>query len=116
MKESIADRKITCSRTVEGGTVVVEAPLPALITTQRGLNEPRYASLPGIMKAKKKPLEIKSLKDIGLDAAGIGNSKTKIVSLKYPPERKGGRIIGGETAADKARALVKSLHEDAKVV
>jgi len=116
MKETIADRKITCSRTVEGGMVVVEAPLPALITTQRGLNEPRYASLPGIMKAKKKPLEIKSLKDIGLDAAGIGAPKTKIISLKYPPERKGGKMIAGETAADKARALVKALHEEAKVV
>lgn len=116
MKEAIADSRITCSRTVEGGMVVVEAPLPALITTQRGLNEPRYASLPGIMKAKKKPLEIKSLKDIGLDAAGIGAPKTKIISLKYPPERKGGKMIAGETAADKAKALVKALHEEAKVV
>jgi electron transfer flavoprotein beta subunit len=116
MKEAIADGRITCSRTVEGGMVVVEAPLPALITTQRGLNEPRYASLPGIMKAKKKPLEIKSLKDIGLDAAGIGAPKTKIISLKYPPERKGGKMIAGETAADKAKALVKALHEEAKVV
>jgi len=116
MKEAIADRRITCSRTVEGGMVVVEASLPALITTQRGLNEPRYASLPGIMKAKKKPLEIKSLKEIGLDAAGIGAPKTKIISLKYPPERKGGKMIAGETAADKAKALVKALHEEAKVV
>jgi len=116
MKEAIADGKITCNRTVEGGMVVVEAPLPALITTQRGLNEPRYASLPGIMKAKKKPLEIKSLKDIGLDVAGIGATKTKIISLKYPPERKGGKMIAGETAADKAKALVKALHEEAKVV
>jgi len=116
MKETIADRRITCNRTVEGGIVVVEAALPALITTQRGLNEPRYASLPGIMKAKKKPLEIKTLKDIGLDAAGIGAPKTKIISLKYPPERKGGKMIAGETAADKAKALVKALHEEAKVV
>jgi len=116
MKESIADKKITCSRTVEGGMVVMEAPLPALITTQRGLNEPRYASLPGIMKAKKKPLEIKSLKDIGLDAAGTGAPKTKIISLKYPPERKGGKMIPGETAADKAKALVKALREEAKAV
>jgi electron transfer flavoprotein beta subunit len=116
MKEIVADKKITCTRTVEGGTVVVEAPLPALITTQRGLNEPRYASLPGIMKAKKKPLETKTLKDIGLDAAGIGTPKIKVISLKYPPERKGGKMIQGETAADKARALVKALHEEAKVV
>jgi len=55
IKEEITDGKIRCERTIEGGTVVVETDLPALFTTQRGINEPRYASLPGIMKAKKKP-------------------------------------------------------------
>jgi electron transfer flavoprotein beta subunit len=99
VKTSVTESAITCHRTVEGGTVVWEAPLPALITTQRGLNEPRYASLPGIMKAKKKPLETKSLSDLGLDAASIGAPKAKIVSLAPPPERKGGR-----------------LHEEAKVI
>ncbi len=56
-KVEITDNKMTCHRTIEGGTVVVEASLPALFTTQRGLNEPRYASLPGIMKAKKKEIK-----------------------------------------------------------
>ena len=116
IKEEIADGKIKCHRTVEGGVVVMEASLPALITTQRGLNEPRYASLPGIMKAKKKPLEIKTLKDIGLDASDLGPPMTKVVSLKYPPERNRAEIIEGETAADKAKALVKILHETARVV
>ncbi len=116
IKEEVADGKIKCHRTVEGGIVVIEASLPALITTQRGLNEPRYASLPGIMKAKKKPLEIKTLKDIGLDASAVGTPMTKIISLKYPPERKRAEIIEGETAATKAKALVKILHETARVV
>ncbi len=115
-KQEIADGKVRCRRTVEGGVVVLEASLPALLTTQRGLNEPRYASLPGIMKAKKKPLAVKSLADIGLSEADLGEAKTKIISLQKPAERKGGRIIDGETAAEKAAALVKLLAEEAKVL
>ncbi|MFZ0611082.1 MAG: electron transfer flavoprotein subunit beta/FixA family protein [Desulfobacterales bacterium] len=115
-KQEIGDGKIRCRRTIEGGVVEIEAPLPVLFTTQRGINEPRYASLPGIMKAKKKPLATKSLADIGLDAAALGEPKTKIVSLQPPPERKGGRMVAGETAAEKAAALVRLLAEEAKVI
>ena len=67
IKAEVLDGKIKCHRTIEGGTVVVEAALPALFTTQRGLNEPRYASLPGIMKAKKKPVDVKTIADLNLD-------------------------------------------------
>ncbi len=116
IKEEVADGKIKCHKTIEGGTVVVEAPLPALFTTQRGLNEPRYASLPGIMKAKKKPLDTKTLADIGMDAAAVGAAKTKIVAMKLPPERQGGRVIEGESAGDKAAELVKALRDEAKVI
>ena len=115
-RQEISDGKIRCRRTIEGGVVVIEAPLPALFTTQRGLNEPRYASLPGIMKAKKKPLATKTLADIGLDAAELGEPKTKLVSLQLPPERKGGRMVEGETAAEKAATLVRLLAEEAKVL
>lgn len=116
IKEEIADGKIRCCRTVEGGTVVLEAPLPALFTTQKGLNEPRYASLPGIMKAKRKPLDIKSLSDIGIDASEIGEPKAKILAMKLPPEREGGRIIKGDSSRSIAAELVKVLHEEAKVI
>jgi electron transfer flavoprotein beta subunit len=116
IKEEIADGKIKCQRTVEGGTVVLEAPLPALFTTQRGLNEPRYASLPGIMKAKKKPLDIKSFSDIGIDASEIGEPKSKILAMKLPPEREGGRIIKGDSSQSIAAELVSALHEEAKVL
>ena len=116
IKEEIIDGKIRCHRTVEGGTVILEAPLPALFTTQRGLNEPRYASLPGIMKAKKKPLDIKTLADIGLDAEKAGKPMTRIMAMKYPPEREGGTIIEGDSAQAKAAALVKVLHEESKVI
>ena len=115
-KEEISDGKIQCQRTIEGGTVVLEAPLPALFTTQRGLNEPRFASLPGIMKAKKKPLDIKKIGDLGLDAASDCKPLSQIVALKFPPQRKGGRIIEGESAQEKVTELVRALHEEAKVV
>ncbi|MCG6910150.1 MAG: electron transfer flavoprotein subunit beta/FixA family protein [Deltaproteobacteria bacterium] len=115
-KEEVADGRITCHKTVDGGSVVVEAALPVLFTTQRGLNEPRYASLPGIMKAKKKPLDTKTMADLGLSADDVGAAKVRVVALKTPPERSGGKMIEGDTAADKAAALVKALHEEAKVI
>ncbi len=118
VSQEISDGKIRCERTVEGGTLVVEAELPVLFTTQRGINEPRYASLPGIMKAKKKKLEKKALADIGLDASEVGQdgAKCKITDLSFPPARDPGRIIEGETVEDKAAELVRLLREQAKVI
>lgn len=116
IKQEIIDSKIRCQRTVEGGTVVLEAPLPVLFTTQRGLNEPRYSSLPGIMKAKKKPIDIKTTKDIGLDAAQIGKPLTRIISMNPAHERKAGSMIEGDSAQVKAAELVRILHEEAKVI
>jgi electron transfer flavoprotein beta subunit len=118
IKEEITDGKIRCERTIEGGIVVVEADLPALFTTQRGINDPRYASLPGIMKAKKKPLVQKTLADLGVDPSEVGeaNAKCRIRSLSFPPERAPGRIIEGETAEAKAAELVRLLTDEAKVI
>jgi electron transfer flavoprotein beta subunit len=111
----IADGKITCQCTIEGGTKTVEASLPALISTQRGLNEPRYASLPGIMKAKKKPLDTKTPADVGVDADALKPLAT-IRQLKTPPERKAGHIIEGDSAQAMAAELAKALIEEAKVI
>ncbi len=116
ISREIADGKIRCRRAIEGGVMTLEAPLPALITTQRGLNEPRYASLPGIMKAKKKPIDTRTLADLGLSAEALGAAKTKIRKLMPPPARSAGRMIEGDTPAAKARALVKALAEEAKVI
>ena len=118
VKTELIDGKIKCHRTIDGGTVVVEAALPALFTTQRGLNEPRYASLPGIMKAKKKPMEVRTIADLGVDPATVGaaNRKIKVVALNFPPQRQAVRMIEGEAAADKAAELVKVLHEEAKII
>lgn len=111
-------KSVKANRPVEGQTMVLECPLPAVITAQKGLNEPRYASLPGIMKAKKKPLEEKSLGDLGLNAAefGAGARKLKVVKLTPPPERQAGKIVDGDSPESKAAALAKLLHEEAKVI
>lgn len=111
-------KSLKAHRPVEGQTLVLESNLPILITAQKGLNEPRYASLPGIMKAKKKPLEEKTLADLGIDAAEVGQNarKQKILQLSSPPERGAGKIIEGETPQEKAAALAKLLHEEAKVI
>jgi len=111
-------QSVKVQRPVEGQTLVLEANLPVLITAQKGLNEPRYASLPGIMKAKKKPLEEKTLADIGIDPSVVGQGarKQKIIALSSPPERGAGQIIEGETPQEKAAALAKLLHEEAKVI
>jgi electron transfer flavoprotein beta subunit len=110
--------KVKVTRPVEGATWVLESSLPALITTQKGLNEPRYASLPGIMKAKKKPLAVKKLADLGLapEQVGAAGSKLTLRSLTPPPERKPGKIIEGETVQEKAALLVKLLREEAKII
>ena len=93
--------------------------MPALVTFggAHAIWNPRYASLPGIMKAKKKPLETKTLGDLGLSADDVGSqgAKVKVTSLELPAERKPGRKIEGETA-DKAKELVRLLHEEAKVI
>lgn len=109
----LLDGKLRCMRTIEGGTLVLETALPALITTQRGLNEPRYASLPGIMKAKKKQIDTRKLSETGTDP---GDPMVTTLAMRLPPQRKGGRMIAGDSAAEKAAALVKALREEAKVI
>jgi electron transfer flavoprotein beta subunit len=115
IEQKIQDGQISCVRTVDGGTVELKTALPALITTQRGLNDPRYASLPGIMKAKKKPIDTKTIADLGLSPEDIAPA-ARIVALKPPPERAGGRIIEGDSTAAKVKTLVKTLSDEAKVI
>ena len=102
----LADGKGTAEREVEGGMEEVEFPLPAVLTTDKGLNEPRYPALKGIMAAKKKPLEVKT--------AAFGAAGLEILAMTPPPERKEGRIVGEGAAA--VPALIKVLREEAKVL
>lgn len=110
--------KVKVNRPVEGATWVLETTLPALITTQKGLNDPRYASLPGIMKAKKKPMAVKKLGDLGLaaDQVGEAGAKIKIKTLTPPPSRQAGKIVEGESVLEKGSTLVKLLREEAKII
>lgn len=99
-------------RPIEGAQLLIEAPLPCLITAQKGLNEPRYASLPGIMKAKKKPVDVK-------DAAALGvavKNRARVVKYTPPPARAPGKIIPGDDPAAKAAELARLLREEAKVI
>jgi len=105
-KLAIADGQGTAEREIEGGVEVVTFPLPAAATAEKGLNEPRYPALKGIMAAKKKPLEVKPL---ALTAAGL-----EVIDLSYPPERKAGRILG--EGPDAVPALVDALRTEAKVL
>jgi len=98
--------KITAEREIEGGREVVETELPAIITTQKGLNEPRYASLKGIMASKKKVIEEKPAK--------AENDLTEIIKLTIPDAKKAGRIIGTDASA--VPELVRLLREEAKVI
>lgn len=114
IKVEVDDGSITCTRTVEGGKIVTKTPLPALFTTQKGLNEPRFASMMGIMKAKKKPIDVMTAQDLGLGEDDLA-PKTIIKALKTPPERTGGTMISGDSPAQQAAELVKALQQ-AKVL
>lgn len=105
---------VTLVRDVEGDSETIETSLPLLVTAQQGLNEPRYPSLPGIMKAKKKPLEELELDDLDLDEDDV-EAKTKTVEIFMPPEKAAGRVLEGDTA-DQVSELVNLLNKEAKVI
>jgi len=116
-KLELQDSKAIVHREIEGGSEVVEVPLPAVITCQKGLNEPRYASLKGIMQAKKKPLEAKKPADVDAspDEVGKAGAKLEVVSMSMPPDRPAGRVVEGEPE-DAAKQVVKLLRNEAKVI
>ena len=95
----VGEGKVTAHREIEGAEEVLQATTPAVITAQKGLNEPRYASLKGIMAAKKIPIDAKNVTDLGLQESDIYNQRVTIVSLELPPEKSGGRKIDGADPA-----------------
>jgi electron transfer flavoprotein beta subunit len=111
-KLEIAGTAAKAQKAIEGATMTIDTSLPCVITTQKGLNEPRYASLPGIMKAKKKPVDVKNAAAIGITAA----AKAKVAKTVPPPARAPGKILQGDDPALKAQELVKLLREEAKVI
>lgn len=106
VKLDIDNNKVVAEREIEGGREVVETSLPAVITCQKGLNEPRYASLKGIMAAKKKNIEEKP--------ASAYTPTSEVVSMHLPAGKQPGRIIGSDVSA--VPELVRLLKEEAKVI
>lgn len=124
-------KKTVCQKEIDGGHMVVEVPLPCLITCPDAMNEPRYASLPGIMKAKKKPLTEITLADIntgdlGLSAEALGKdgARVKTLEIQVPQIERKLKIIKGQDepmvkgaeVEQAAEELVKLLREEAKVI
>jgi len=112
----VADGKVTAHREIEGAEEIIEAATPAVITAQKGMNEPRYASLKGIMAAKKIAIDSKSISDLGLTDSDIINQRVTVVSLELPPEKSGGRKIDGADPAAAAKEIVRYMKEEAKAL
>ena len=105
-KVDIDDNKVKVTREIDGGLQTVQLDLPAVITTDLRLNEPRYASLPNIMKAKRKPLDVMPAADFGVDLS----SKVKVLKVNPPAQREGGVKV------DSVAELVDKLKNEAKVI
>ncbi len=103
---SVEGNKVTAEREIEGGKEIVTAELPAVICAQKGLNDPRYPNLKGIMQAKSKPIEERQ--------PSYAGNKSEVVSMKMPKVKGKGKIVGTDAAA--AAGLVKLLREEAKII
>jgi electron transfer flavoprotein beta subunit len=114
VKIELAEGRATVEREIEGAHEVWETTLPAVVSAQKGLNEPRYATLKGIMAAKKKTIEVKGAAALGLSAADLA-PKTTVVGLELPPTRPSIRMIEGDPDTQ-VRELLRLLHEEAKVI
>jgi electron transfer flavoprotein beta subunit len=106
VKMEISDRVVRCEREIEGGHEVVEAKLPAVFLAQKGLNDPRYPSLKGIMAAKSKPIEEKPAQSTA--------PRTETLTMKRPSTKGAGRIVGTDASA--VPELVRLLREEARVL
>jgi electron transfer flavoprotein beta subunit len=106
VKLELANGSVTAEREIEGGKEKVQTTLPAVFTAQKGLNEPRYPSLKGIMSAKSKPIEEKIPTPFQV--------KTEVLVMRKPLSKKAGKIVGTDVSA--VPELVHLLHEEAKVI
>ncbi|NHO31945.1 electron transfer flavoprotein subunit beta/FixA family protein [Acetobacter fallax] len=105
-KVEVADGRVDVAREIDGGTETVSLALPAIVTADLRLNEPRYASLPNIMKAKKKPMETLQAADLGVDTT----RRLTTVSVSEPPTRKAGVTVSS------VAELVEKLRNEARVI
>lgn len=108
----------TVEREVEGGVEVLEVPLPAVFTVERTINEPRYPTLPGIMKAKRKEIRTLTLQDLGLDPGEVGAEAARMRYVRFdpPPRREAGRVVTADSPEEAARLIAHFLQDTAKVL
>ena len=111
---NIDGNNVSVTRDVEGDSEIIETSLPLLVTAQQGLNEPRYPSLPGIMKAKKKPFEELELDDLDLEEDDV-EAKTKTIEIFLPAKKEAGKVLSGDLSAQVSE-LVQLLRSEAKVI
>jgi len=114
VKVEVGEGVATVQREVEGARETWQTSLPALISAQKGLNEPRFASLKGIMAAKKKPIQVQDAASLGLDAAALA-PRCRVVALELPPSRPAAQMIAGD-ADTQVKELLRLLREEAKVL
>jgi electron transfer flavoprotein beta subunit len=114
-KEEVQGDRVTVRREVEGGQEVLEVPLPAVFTAQKGLNDVRYASLKGIMAVKRKEIPTWDAAALGLAPGSLPAPALEVLAVERPPERPAGRVLSG-TPQEAAAELVRLLHEEAKVI
>ena len=106
---------VTAARAAEGAVEIHETRFPAVISCEKGLNEPRYASLKGIMQAKKKPIDTRTAADVGVEDSELDNPKLVWESMVQPAPRSSATLIDGEPR-EAARKLTRMLRDDAKVI
>lgn len=111
IRQEINNQTIRCDQRTDQALITVESALPVVMAVQRGLNEPRYVSLPGMMKAKKKPIEEQNLTDLGLEASFLPQSGVRMTSLRVPASKRAGEMIPGETPEELVANLTKRLGE-----
>ena len=114
VKLEVGEGTAKVEREVEGGREVWETSLPAVVSTQKGLNDPRSANIKGIMAAKKKAIVVMDASTLGLDASALA-PKTSVVCLEMPPARSAVKMLDGDADTQVAE-LVRLLHEEAKVL
>jgi len=112
----LGDGKVTAHREIEGAHEIVECSLPAVLTAQKGLNEPRYASLKGIMAAKKKPIAEKKLAELAVPEADPAQAKTRWRKLELPSARQAVKLVLADDPAAAGKELVRLLREESKVI
>ncbi len=112
----ISDGRFSAKREIEGAVEVMEGTLPAVLSCDKGLNEPRYASLKGIMQAKKKTIEVRTAEEAGVPEEALSTERMVVwEKLELPPGKSAGRLLEGDPS-EQAKELVRILHEEEKVI